>query len=115
MSDRPIDDRGVPTAMGSRELVDRALSREEPIEPSLGFRTRVMRQVRAEASLPPLRFPWWRFAGGVALAMVALGGVAASGDALDDLSFNLALIIPAAVLLILAARLTVGRRSPATS
>ncbi len=52
--------------------LDRILSREEEITPSSGFAASVMDAVRAEASVPPIPFPWKR----------ALPGLAALGFSL---------------------------------
>jgi hypothetical protein len=47
--------------------LDRILSAEDLIEPSSGFAMNVMDAVRAQAAEPPpRRFPWTRFATGLA-------------------------------------------------
>ena len=71
------------------EELDRILSSDTTLEPSSGFARNVMASVRREAEEPaPLRFPWWRFAGGIA----ASGGMAAGGMVL--LSHTEALTVP---------------------
>ena len=61
------------------EELDRILSSEQTLEPSCGFARNVMASVRREAEEPaPLRFPWWRFAAGVA----ASGGMAVGATVL---------------------------------
>ena len=55
------------------EDLDRALSAEPDIVPSSGFTAAVMESVRAEATAPPLPFPWhraWPLAAGLAAAIV---------------------------------------------
>ncbi|HEV8396145.1 MAG TPA: hypothetical protein VGQ37_17815 [Vicinamibacterales bacterium] len=55
------------------EDLDRALSAEPDIVPSSGFAAAVMESVRAEATAPPLPFPWhraWPLAAGLAAAVV---------------------------------------------
>jgi hypothetical protein len=59
--------------------LDRILSSEDFVEPSSDFAMDVMAAVRQQAAEPsPLRFPWFRFAAGVA----ASGVMAASGTVL---------------------------------
>jgi hypothetical protein len=59
--------------------LDRILSSEDSLEPSSGFAMNVMDSVRRQAAEPPRpRFPWFRFAAGLA-ACIAL---AASGTVL---------------------------------
>lgn len=58
--------------------IDRILSSDPVIEPSAGFASRVMGQVRQEANAPPpIEFPWRRFLPGAitcaALILIALG------------------------------------------
>ena len=61
------------------EELDRILSSDDRPEPSSGFARNVMASVRREAEEPaPLRFPWWRFAAGVA----ASGGMAVGATVL---------------------------------
>lgn len=82
------------------EELDSILSSEERLEPSSGFARSVMASVRREAEdLAPLRFPWWRFAAGVA----ASGGMALSATMLLAPLDTLAAPVPAAVLAILYA------------
>ena len=63
--------------------IDRILSREDEILPSSGFAVSVMDAVRREAAAPPpIPFPWKRalpglVAGGLALAVVLVAGIAA--------------------------------------
>jgi len=65
----------------TNDHLDRILSREEEILPSVGFTVRVMERVRAEAApLPPIPFPWKR----------AWPGLAAAGFALLSLLVGLA-------------------------
>lgn len=76
------------------EELDSILSSEETLEPSRGFAGNVMGSVRRQAEdLPPLRFPWWRFAAGVA----ASGGMAVSATLLLAQSEMLAAPAPAAI------------------
>lgn len=61
------------------EELDRILSSETAPEPSAGFATNVMKSVRREAEEPAaLRFPWGRFAAGIA----ASGAMAVCGTVL---------------------------------
>lgn len=54
--------------------LDRILSSDDLIEPSSGFAMNVMNAVRRQAAEPPpLRFPWSRFAVGLAGCCVAAG------------------------------------------
>lgn len=63
--------------------INRILSREDEILPSSGFAVSVMDAVRREAAAPPpIPFPWKRalpglVVGGLVLAVVLVGGVAA--------------------------------------
>jgi hypothetical protein len=53
--------------------IDRILSSEPGLEPSSGFVRAVMQSVHLEAeaaATPPLRFPWGRFAFGLAACLV---------------------------------------------
>lgn len=65
------------------EEIDRILSREDEILPSSGFAVSVMDAVRREAAAPPpIPFPWKRalpgmVVGGLAVALVLIGGVVA--------------------------------------
>jgi hypothetical protein len=53
--------------------IDRILSREEELLPSVGFSARVMDAVRSETSAPPpIAFPWRRAWPGLAAAGLAL-------------------------------------------
>lgn len=45
--------------------LDRILAADDPLVPSAGFTARVMAAVDAQASEPPLPFPWARFLLGV--------------------------------------------------
>jgi len=59
--------------------LDRILSSEDDLAPSSGFARNVMAAVRRRDAAPPaLRFPWLRFAAGVA----ASGVMAAAGTVL---------------------------------
>ncbi len=65
--------------------IDRILSSDPVIEPTVGFASRVMEQVRQEAvAPPPLEFPWRRFLPGAitcaAMVLIALGVVVTSLD-----------------------------------
>lgn len=65
--------------------IDRILSGDPVIEPSAGFATRVMAQVRQEATAPPpIEFPWQRFLPGAitcaAILLIALGLTVANFD-----------------------------------
>jgi hypothetical protein len=54
--------------------LDRILSSEDRLEPSSGFATKVMDAVRRQAAEPPpLPFPWFRFAVGLAACGVMAG------------------------------------------
>jgi hypothetical protein len=54
--------------------LDRILSSEDFLEPSSGFGSNVMDAVRRQAAEPPpLRFPWGRFATGLAACGVMAG------------------------------------------
>jgi hypothetical protein len=54
--------------------LDRILSSEDLIEPSSSFAMNVMDSVRRQAAEPPpLRFPWFRFALGLAACSVMAG------------------------------------------
>jgi hypothetical protein len=54
--------------------LDQILRSDEIIEPSPGFVSAVMRAVYRESTgLPPLRFPWSRFAIGVAACVLMTG------------------------------------------
>jgi hypothetical protein len=82
------------------EELDRILNSEDTLEPSSFFASNVMSSVRREADQPaPLRFPWWRFATGVA----ASGGMAIGGAVLAMNSEMLSRPAPAAVLVIVYA------------
>lgn len=60
----------------SNEL-ERILNSEDPLEPMIGFSTRVMRAVHEEAAAPPpLVFPWARFLSGFLLSAALLVGAA---------------------------------------
>ena len=53
------------------DSLDRILVTEGRLAPSSGFQSRVMDAVKTEqAKLPPLRFPWTRFAAGVVACLV---------------------------------------------
>jgi hypothetical protein len=61
------------------EELDRILSSDDRLEPSSDFAKNVMLSLRREADEPaPLRFPWWRFASGIA----ASGGIASGATVL---------------------------------
>lgn len=65
--------------------IDRILSGDPVIEPSAGFASRVMGQVRQEATAPPpIEFPWRRFLPGAitcaAILVLALGLTIANFD-----------------------------------
>jgi len=65
--------------------IDRILSGDPVIEPSAGFASRVMGQVRQEATAPPpIEFPWRRFLPGAiacaAMLLIALGLTIADFD-----------------------------------
>ena len=61
------------------EELDRILSGEKTVEPSVRFAANVLAAVRREGDEPPpLRFPWWRFGAGV----VASGSAAVGGTVL---------------------------------
>jgi hypothetical protein len=52
--------------------LDRILSSDDSVEPSPDFMRKVMESVRsAAAEPPPLRFPWFRFAMGLAGCLAA--------------------------------------------
>lgn len=91
-----------------RDAIDQALSSDREIDPSPWFRRNVMRRIRAEAELPPIRFPWRRFATGSGLALVAVV-VSMTGDGAAASLADLSLILPAAVLLLVVSRFTTGR------
>jgi hypothetical protein len=59
--------------------LDRILMSEERLEPSSGFAAAALRAVRdAAAEPPPLPFPWWR----LAIGLAACGILTASATAL---------------------------------
>lgn len=65
--------------------IDRILSGDPVIEPSANFATRVMGQVRQEATAtPPIEFPWRRFLPGAiacaAILLISMGLVVANLD-----------------------------------
>jgi hypothetical protein len=63
----------------TQDDLDRILSAEDHLEPSRDFVMDVMAAVRRQAvEPPPLRFPWLRFAGGLA----ASGATATAGTLL---------------------------------
>ena len=55
--------------------MDRLLSSEPDLLPSSGFAASVMSAVRDTAEVPPLPFPWARFATGLALCVLVAGVV----------------------------------------
>ena len=60
------------------EELDRVLSEEADLVPSSGFVARVMESVTAEATAPPLAFPWkraWPLAAGFAALLVWLASL----------------------------------------
>ena len=60
--------------------IDPVLSGQDELLPSAGFAASVMDAVRREAAAPPpIPFPWKRALAGLALAVVALGLLAALG------------------------------------
>jgi len=73
--------------------LDRILASEDGLEPSSGFASAVMAEVRRQAAEPPpLRFPWVRFALGLSscVAMAGLAGVVilpVIESRLDELSY----------------------------
>ena len=81
--------------MKSEEL-EHVLARESDIEPSSGFVAAVMDAVVAEATAPPLPFPWkraWPFAAGfVLLLWLALRSHGATPD--PDLYAWFKMIVP---------------------
>jgi hypothetical protein len=53
------------------DTLERILAAEDPITPSSGFARGVMAELRRQQTEPPpLPFPWWRFALGVAAVLV---------------------------------------------
>ena len=53
--------------------LDRILTDDPEIQPTIGFSTRVMRAVREEAeSMAPIAFPWARFLPGLCVSLVLL-------------------------------------------
>ena len=61
------------------EELDRILSSEETLEPSSGFASKSWLPCAGRLKQPaPLRFPWWRFAAGIA----ASGGMAVGATVL---------------------------------
>ncbi len=94
-----------------RDFIDSVLSNEPSIEPSPWFRSRVMRRVRATAELPPLAFPWQRFALGIVLAALAIVTSLASADGPATATLHPGVVIPAVILAFLGARLTTRRRA----
>ena len=65
--------------------IDRILSADPVIEPSAGFASRVMGQVRQQATAPPpIEFPWRRFLPGAitcaAILLIAVGLTVANFD-----------------------------------
>jgi hypothetical protein len=82
------------------EELDSILSSDETLEPSPGFAQSVMASVRRETGgLAPLRFPWWRFAAGVAGA----GGMALGATMLLGSPDTFTAPVPGAVLAIVYA------------
>jgi len=60
-------------------LLDDALKARESIEPGAYFSKRVMARLRGEVELPPIAFPFWRIAAGLAsLAICIIAGL--TGD-----------------------------------
>ena len=81
--------------------LERILSAEDDLEPSSGFAARVLAAVRRPDAEPPaLRFPWLRFAVGVAASgVMALAGTVLllrSGPALATVTAPLAPLATAA-------------------
>jgi hypothetical protein len=81
--------------------LERILSAEDGLEPSSGFAAGVLAAVRRPgAATPPLRFPWLRFAAGVAASgVMAVAGTVLllrSGPALATVTAPLAPLAAAA-------------------
>lgn len=55
----------------SADPIHDALAHEPVIEPDPAFTATVMSAVRREADVPPIAFPWRRFAGGLAATIAA--------------------------------------------
>jgi len=74
----------MPRAYHALDEIDRALSSERRIAPSVNFASRVMRAVRHHALAPlPLAFPWKRALPGLtaaAFALVAVTFTVSSGE-----------------------------------
>ncbi|MDX1500912.1 MAG: hypothetical protein R3325_01025 [Thermoanaerobaculia bacterium] len=100
----------VPSPGFSDDEIQRALSEDRPVEPSLGFQARVMRRLRSDAELPPLALPWKRFVAALVAAFGALAMAATVDPDLLQATARPGLLFPTVVLLVLAARCTIRSR-----
>ena len=85
--------------------VEQALDHDRAIVPQPAFRRAVMRNVRATAEVPPMALPWRRLV--VAIAFALLAAIASLADPAAEMPGTIVLV-PAAVLILVAARGTAG-------
>jgi len=81
------------------EELERALANESDIVPSSGFVAAVMDAVVAEATAPPLPFPWkrtWPFAAGLAILLLSLAFGSHPATPAPDLYAWFKMIVPMA-------------------
>lgn len=93
--------------------LDRILSSQDDLQPSSGFAERVMAAaLQPDAAPPALKFPWFRFAAGVAASVAMAGAGTAllldSGPALIRAAAPLAAVAPVVGYAALAALLSLG-------
>jgi hypothetical protein len=75
-------------------ILDEALSTDRDPGPSPFFTARVMAAVRAEAQLPPLPFPFARFAAALALfLLILIRGALPEASSAADLLFGTGVVL----------------------
>jgi len=85
--------------MMNQEELERALANESDIVPSSGFVASVMDAVVAEATAPPLPFPWkraWPFAAGFVVLLLSLAFGSHAATPVPDFYAWFKMIVPMA-------------------